>query len=1662
MSARRLLSSVLLSPFLVSLAAAPAAAQHHFNHRPGLPGAGAGGDGAIDSIDPFNGHLALAIPLGNAYPVSGSLSYGLTLVYNGNVWDSQERSDGFNLYTQSIPSRRSNAGLGWLVSLGRLSPPSGDPGNTSGRWMYIGPDGSEHLFYPTLHPGETAVANVFYSRDGSYLRLKLLPGDLYEVEHPGGAIHKFAKAGAEYRLTQIRDRFTSSLAVSYPDAYTWQLSDNHGRTHYVRFEDDATFGKRVKEVDLAAFNAARAKYLFGYAAGVWVERGCPDDDPTTAPNVQVTLLTSVGILVDGSTYSYSMPASDYTAGDGNDCDRTSGHIQRITLPTGGKIGWTWRSYVFPTTENLFFQQSAGIASRTVYDAAGAALGTWTYETSLVIDPDFKKRELKNAVTDPLGHKTVRYFSVDLEGNFSTEGWSRYDYGLPFTRKQAQGTSPIRYLSSETFDSAGTKLRSTYVRYERDKVEGLPQNEWDFNRRLVSSRTVFDTDGGRYADVTYSDFDGLGHYRTAVLGGNFGAGDSRTETTAFNPARGTYKIDPASNQPAAGHTYTAWPDTAAWVLGTFDSQTAIEGTSTAKSEACFEAATGFLLRARVLKGTGQGNRDVIARFTKDTAGNLTAEESFGGENQSLAAGALCSLSLPAAEYRTDHTFQYGVLRTSQISGMPFKSVDRDIDLSTGMIKTSRDSSLLATTFDYDALGRPTWVKPAQSGWTQTAYTTASGATPAKVLIYRRPNGSGATLLASEEVHLDPFGRTAVERVKLPDGTWSDRRTYYTAHGWVSNRTEWGTALSTSYSGFDPFGRPTSVTPPDGAAHKVTFAYTGDRVVSRTLKVGTAWNATTSSVTETNAAVTEIYDRQGRLYQVFEPANPDGTNTTTTYLYDIGGRLTRVTQTGKQPGSTQNVTQTRVFTYDNRGFLISQQHPEKGASGNGVVSYTKHDSRGNPGQMTDGPNDLRFTYDKAGRLTLLEESFGFGTYRPAKQLTYATANGTGDYRLGKLQIGTRYNYPSIGATSYSVPVTETYTYAGKQGAVSKRDTSLTVAANGGPPGTPTTFTQSWTWNDLGQLASVTYPRCTHAACTAGTSRTVTPTYTNGFLTAVSGYASSITYHSNGQLNQVTHMNNPASSATWVTDTFYKDPQSIARPQKIDAKLGSTVLWNSGAYSYDGAGNLVKAGSSYYLYDKVSRVADGLQYTGPGAGGTTVVFDHEYDGFGNLHSLTTGATPSLRPTPTNPATNRLSGFASYDSAGNLTGWNGAVHEYDRLNMMRRMTNGTEDWIYLYTVDDERIWTFSVNGQPSRWTLRDLDGKVLREYKDTGTAWSIQRDYVYRGGLLLAAHTADASPKDLVQYHLDHLGTLRATTDRNGTRITYSVYYPFGEEITNVTTERMKFTGHERDLNSTASKDDDLDYMHARFYNPLTGRFTSFDSVGGQSGAPQSWNRSAYVLGNPVNLVDPKGLFWGLLGWRMPTFGEVITVTGSPYDFGGLAGFFHFSFFLQNIHYLLTPAVTLGAQPSPPPPPPWVNPTNNCQRGCDARGCGNFGARRVRNGVPGTHNGADYLATVGQDVAAPASGTINRSLQVYPGNPQMRGFAMTTTSGFAVKVFYVSLDPSLVGTTAAAGDVVGTAQDVASVHPGTSNHVHVEIRDSNGNLIDPGTLIPQPSGCP
>jgi RHS repeat-associated protein len=97
------------------------------------------------------------------------------------------------------------------------------------------------------------------------------------------------------------------------------------------------------------------------------------------------------------------------------------------------------------------------------------------------------------------------------------------------------------------------------------------------------------------------------------------------------------------------------------------------------------------------------------------------------------------------------------------------------------------------------------------------------------------------------------------------------------------------------------------------------------------------------------------------------------------------------------------------------------------------------------------------------------------------------------------------------------------------------------------------------------------------------------------------------------------------------------------------------------------------------------------------------------------------------------------------------------------------------------------------------------------------------------------------------DRLGSVRANGQGES-----SAYYPYGEERTSTVDGREKFGTYFRDAIGQ-------DYADQRYYGSGTGSFFTPDPGGiktANPGDPTSWNRYAYVQGDPINSGDPAGL--------------------------------------------------------------------------------------------------------------------------------------------------------------------------------------------------------------
>jgi murein DD-endopeptidase MepM/ murein hydrolase activator NlpD len=141
----------------------------------------------------------------------------------------------------------------------------------------------------------------------------------------------------------------------------------------------------------------------------------------------------------------------------------------------------------------------------------------------------------------------------------------------------------------------------------------------------------------------------------------------------------------------------------------------------------------------------------------------------------------------------------------------------------------------------------------------------------------------------------------------------------------------------------------------------------------------------------------------------------------------------------------------------------------------------------------------------------------------------------------------------------------------------------------------------------------------------------------------------------------------------------------------------------------------------------------------------------------------------------------------------------------------------------------------------------------------------------------------------------------------------------------------------------------------------------------------------------------------------------------------------------------------------PKSVSPVPNPEMRDDLEGSGRFGAKRKGH----LHEGIDVLAKPGDEVVSPVDGTIVRIRPAYE-DPKYEGLQAITIKGDdgrEYKFLYVTPkdgdgQPTVQAKDrVSAGDPIGTVQDRAAYDRtgNMKNHVHIEIRDKLGQVVDP-----------
>jgi RHS repeat-associated protein len=138
-----------------------------------------------------------------------------------------------------------------------------------------------------------------------------------------------------------------------------------------------------------------------------------------------------------------------------------------------------------------------------------------------------------------------------------------------------------------------------------------------------------------------------------------------------------------------------------------------------------------------------------------------------------------------------------------------------------------------------------------------------------------------------------------------------------------------------------------------------------------------------------------------------------------------------------------------------------------------------------------------------------------------------------------------------------------------------------------------------------------------------------------------------------------------------------------------------------------------------------------------------------------------------------------------------------------------------------------------------------------ETDLSGGLLNEYIFFGGKRVARRDAAGN---VFYYFADHLGSSRVITNATGTVCYEADFYPYGGEraVTTTCSQNYKFTGKERDTETGN------DNFGARYYPNNLGRFLTPDPLmaSGRASNPQTWNRYAYTLNNPLRFIDPNGL--------------------------------------------------------------------------------------------------------------------------------------------------------------------------------------------------------------
>lgn len=643
------------------------------------------------------------------------------------------------------------------------------------------------------------------------------------------------------------------------------------------------------------------------------------------------------------------------------------------------------------------------------------------------------------------------------------------------------------------------------------------------------------------------------------------------------------------------------------------------------------------------------------------------------------------------------------------------------------------------------------------------------------------------------------------------------------GVINPSNEW------SITEYDDFGRVKKIKTPDNA--EVNTSYSGNNV----------------TVTDQSGKKRRsVANALGQLIRVDEPNGTeqfeDGNGNPvqpTGYTYDALGNLALVSQG----------VQTRTFVYDSLSRLKEATNPEAG-----TIKYT-YDANGNLKTKRDA-RGIKTVYDYDNLDRVLKGCYrNIGTTAPLGMTTCTSNTETPEANTPDVA----YTYDNItNAKGLLTKVTNGFSTTDYQLFDEVGRVTQSQQTTDGKIYDP----MNYTYNLSGSMVEQKYP----------SGRVVKNVLDNdGDLSIVQSkknansgywnYAKNFTYTAAGAVSSM-QLGNGKWESTQFNSRLQPTQSALGTIQngtdklKLDFSYGTTqnngnVISQTITVPTETRGGTTHNGftaTQNYLYDSLNRLSQAAEAVTPNGQPLYNSWSQTftYDRYGNRRfntadpnyttTLPAGCQVAVCNPQIDPQTNKLIGY-TFDNAGNTTvDAEGRTFTYDAKNKQTKVVNAQQQTVgeYFYDGDGNRV-------------KKKVDDEVTI--------------FVYNaGGQLVAEYATQIITTPQMSYlTADHLGSPRINTDASGAVIARHDYHPFGEEIAIARTSygsdnvRQQFTSYERD-NET-----NLDFAQARMFGSSVGRFTSPDPLlsSGRIDDPQTWNRYAYVLNNPLYYIDPDGLY-------------------------------------------------------------------------------------------------------------------------------------------------------------------------------------------------------------